>query len=97
MCIRDSFYPYRIPGKEFPDEASYKKSGSLLNKDDWRRSNTDSIIKALSLVIKQEKKLCRFGISPFSVCLLYTSDAADERSSVDLGGRRIIKKKKKKK
>mgnify|MGYP003378184830 CR=1 FL=1 len=29
-------------------------------------------------------------------CLLYTSDAADERSSVDLGGRRIIKKKKNK-
>ena len=28
-------------------------------------------------------------------CLLYTSDAADERSSVDLGGRRIIKKKRK--
>ena len=27
-------------------------------------------------------------------CLLYTSDAADERSSVDLGGRRIINKKK---
>ena len=30
----------------------------------------------------------------FVPCLLYTSDAADERSSVDLGGRRIIKKKK---
>ena len=30
----------------------------------------------------------------FIICLLYTSDAADERSSVDLGGRRIIKKKK---
>ena len=30
-------------------------------------------------------------------CLLYTSDAADERSSVDLGGRRIIKKKTNKK
>ena len=30
----------------------------------------------------------------FHDCLLYTSDAADERSSVDLGGRRIIKKKK---
>ena len=28
------------------------------------------------------------------VCLLYTSDAADERSSVDLGGRRILNKKK---
>ena len=31
---------------------------------------------------------------PTHDCLLYTSDAADERSSVDLGGRRIIKKKK---
>ena len=30
-------------------------------------------------------------------CLLYTSDAADERSSVDLGGRRIITKKKQEK
>src|SRR5664279_6369553 len=30
-------------------------------------------------------------------CLLYTSDAADEEDSVDLGGRRIIKKKKTKK
>ena len=29
-----------------------------------------------------------------NTCLLYTSDAADERSSVDLGGRPIIKKKK---
>eukprot|EP00658_Telonema_sp_P-2_P075000 TRINITY_DN6435_c0_g2_i1.p1 TRINITY_DN6435_c0_g2~~TRINITY_DN6435_c0_g2_i1.p1 ORF type:complete len:246 (+),score=41.52 TRINITY_DN6435_c0_g2_i1:344-1081(+) len=29
-------------------------------------------------------------------CLLYTSDAADEEDSVDLGGRRIIKKKKRK-
>ena len=28
-------------------------------------------------------------------CLLYTSDAADEEDSVDLGGRRIIKKKNK--
>src|SRR5665811_2583436 len=33
----------------------------------------------------------------FTVCLLYTSDAADDLTRVDLGGRRIIKKKKKKK
>ena len=33
----------------------------------------------------------------YYTCLLYTSDAADERSSVDLGGRRIIKTKHKKK
>ena len=34
------------------------------------------------------------NIATADACLLYTSDAADERSSVDLGGRRIIKKKK---
>ncbi|WP_460379559.1 hypothetical protein, partial [Staphylococcus aureus] len=28
-----------------------------------------------------------------TVCLLYTSDAADDLTRVDLGGRRIIKKK----
>ena len=32
---------------------------------------------------------------PHRICLLYTSDAADERSRVDLGGCRIIKKKNK--
>ena len=31
------------------------------------------------------------------LCLLYTSDAADEEDSVDFGGRRSIKKKQRKK
>ena len=39
--------------------------------------------------------LLRSWFAWLKACLLYTSDAADERSSVDLGGRRIIKKKKK--
>ena len=37
--------------------------------------------------------MCALGLNLIYGCLLYTSDAADERSSVDLGGRRIIKKK----
>ena len=45
----------------------------------------------------QQFQVIRFPVQERSqlvdVCLLYTSDAADERSSVDLGGRRIIKKK----
>ena len=35
----------------------------------------------------------RRGLSLVTRCLLYTSDAADERSRVDLGGRRIIQQK----
>ena len=34
------------------------------------------------------------GLSQYQACLLYTSDAADDLHCVDLGGRRIIKKKK---
>jgi uncharacterized lipoprotein YddW (UPF0748 family) len=63
----DYFYPYRINGKEFPDENSYRSYGAGLNKDDWRRSNTDSIIVMLSRVIKEQNKNCQFGISPFGV------------------------------
>lgn len=63
----DYFYPYRIPGKEFPDEASYQQFGKGMKKDDWRRSNTDSIIAKLSRAIKKENSTCQFGISPFGV------------------------------
>ena len=48
----------------------------------------------LPIVVGYEQRWVAAELSDTSVCLLYTSDAADERSSVDLGGRRIIKKKK---
>ena len=63
----DYFYPYRIAGLEFPDSISYLGSGTKLSKDDWRRSNVDSIIKTISVIIKNEKPWVQFGISPFSV------------------------------
>ena len=46
------------------------------------------------LMVKLMMSVQRRPSSSLRACLLYTSDAADERSSVDLGGRRIIKKKK---
>ncbi len=63
----DYFYPYRIEGKEFPDNTKYLQYGNGMNKEDWRRSNTDSIIVMLSRTIKQQNKKCQFGISPFGV------------------------------
>jgi uncharacterized lipoprotein YddW (UPF0748 family) len=63
----DYFYPYRIAGQEFPDAISFAKYGNGLSKDDWRRSNVDSIILALANVIKTENRYCKFGISPFGV------------------------------
>ena len=55
-------------------------------------ANVNDFQKIKTFTIQNEIDLVLIG-----PCLLYTSDAADERSSVDLGGRRIIKKKKIKK
>ncbi len=63
----DYFYPYRIAGKEFGDTASFRKYGSGMDIDTWRRSNVDSIILLLAKTIKKENPLCKFGISPFGV------------------------------
>lgn len=79
----DYFYPYRIAGKEFPDEASYKNSGTQLSKADWRRSNVDTIIRKLSIAIKQMKPQCKFGISPFSV---WRNNDTDPRGSDSKAG-----------
>ena len=44
------------------------------------------------LEIKKQTNLDILIIKLSSICLLYTSDAADDTPCVDLGGRRIIKK-----
>ena len=63
----DYFYPYRISGKEFPDELTYQQYKRGLNKEDWRRSNCDSIIKLLFETIRSTNARVKFGISPFGV------------------------------
>ena len=50
----------------------------------------------LSADLQPQSQDCSWHLL-FHPCLLYTSDAADEEDSVDLGGGRIIKKKIKKK
>eukprot|EP00658_Telonema_sp_P-2_P068309 TRINITY_DN57241_c0_g1_i1.p1 TRINITY_DN57241_c0_g1~~TRINITY_DN57241_c0_g1_i1.p1 ORF type:complete len:112 (+),score=6.67 TRINITY_DN57241_c0_g1_i1:238-573(+) len=53
---------------------------------------TEAPVRAsISTPVLYDVRTVLFQDSP---CLLYTSDAADEEDSVDLGGRRIIKKKK---
>eukprot|EP00658_Telonema_sp_P-2_P022917 TRINITY_DN19178_c0_g1_i1.p1 TRINITY_DN19178_c0_g1~~TRINITY_DN19178_c0_g1_i1.p1 ORF type:complete len:703 (+),score=55.28 TRINITY_DN19178_c0_g1_i1:277-2385(+) len=60
--------------------------------------NTDTRYLALVCVVMSDELINLWnsgGSEEDRGCLLYTSDAADEEDSVDLGGRRIIKKKKK--
>ena len=70
--------------------------------DVYKRQVEEALQLADKLVIMDRGRVIQYD-SSFNIitqpanCLLYTSDAADERSSVDLGGRRIIKKKKREK
>ena len=79
----DYFYPYRVPGKEFPDNNSYRQYGHGLSKDDWRRWNTDTIIQMVGKVIREEKPWVKFGISPFGV---WRNRNRDPEGSMTTGG-----------
>lgn len=79
----DYFYPYRIAGKEFPDQKTYKVFGVGMSVDEWRRSNVDSIIRHLAIAIKAEKPWVKFGISPFGV---WRNNDKDPRGSATSAG-----------
>src|SRR5665213_4598344 len=75
-----------------------KVTEALREPDDFGRIARDYVADAAA----QGVLYAEIFISPsvwsfFHPCLLYTSDAADDLLCVDLGGRRIIKKKKKQK
>ncbi|MEF9919405.1 MAG: family 10 glycosylhydrolase, partial [Eubacterium sp.] len=63
----DYFYPYAVAGKVFDDTDSFKKYGSGLSLDDWRRKNVSDFIHTISTTIKTSKPWVQFGISPFGV------------------------------
>jgi uncharacterized lipoprotein YddW (UPF0748 family) len=68
----DFFYPYQendASGKliDFPDSASYAKSGSTLSRDDWRRANVDTFIERLYREVHAIKPSIKVGISPFGI------------------------------
>ena len=71
----------------------YKRQG-LVDPEVEVRPATHQVDDVLQEIHERVKLRERVLITTLTKrCLLYTSDAADERSSVDLGGRRIIKKK----
>ena len=79
----DYFYPYPVGGKTFPDYKSYIKYGNGLERNEWRRSNCDSIIVQLQKAIREEKAWVKFGISPFGVWRNQSKDP--EGSNTDAG------------
>lgn len=76
----DYFYPYRVKGEEFPDDAAFRAHPrGFTDKDAWRRNNVNLIIQELHDTIHALKPWVEFGISPFGVWRNRSSDA--ERGS----------------
>lgn len=75
LHIDDYFYPYPVrdsAGKpiSFPDDKTYKSyqaSGGAKSRDDWRRSNCDSLVKGLYDVTRRVRPHAKFGVSPFGI------------------------------
>lgn len=64
----DYFYPYKIKGEEFPDEADFQAiPRGFTDKEDWRRNNVNMVMEELQQTIKAIKPWVEFGISPFGV------------------------------
>ena len=85
MCIRDSIY---VVSKAPPPPDHF--AGFI----DLNTTHPNDKPEHLQSLENESRTTGRQMDFVDNSCLLYTSDAADERSSVDLGGRRIIKKKK---
>ena len=65
----DYFYPYS-DGTDFPDSATYStyvSQGGKLNKNDWRRSNVDTLVRNMYTRIHAVRPKAKFGISPFGI------------------------------
>eukprot|EP00831_Metopus_contortus_P024570 TRINITY_DN21398_c0_g1_i2.p2 TRINITY_DN21398_c0_g1~~TRINITY_DN21398_c0_g1_i2.p2 ORF type:complete len:110 (+),score=19.48 TRINITY_DN21398_c0_g1_i2:160-489(+) len=76
--------------KIYKELVNYAEDLELHFKD---MQDTQFTIMDGKLFLLYSKHAKRTPTSALKVCLLYTSDAADDTPCVDLGGRRIIKKK----
>lgn len=64
----DYFYPYPVAGQDFDDDAAYElHGGDFASRADWRRHNTDTLVREMSARLKTVRPAARFGVSPFAV------------------------------
>lgn len=78
----DYFYPYPKKGVDFPDDASYAKTGNGMDRGDWRRQNVNMLIEEIHRAIVKRKPWVRFGISPFGI---WRNKKSDPRGSYTNG------------
>ncbi|MFD3875137.1 glycoside hydrolase family 10 protein [Streptomyces sp. NPDC058623] len=64
----DYFYPYPVAGQYFDDDDAFARYGSgFASRADWRRNNTDTLVREMAQKVRAVRPAARFGVSPFAV------------------------------
>ena len=83
---------FYLRGEEYSAQIDYFVKSIEQRRLDGENSFQSALQADRVVAMILERAVVVPALGPVLPCLLYTSDAADERSSVDLGGRRIIQK-----
>eukprot|EP00831_Metopus_contortus_P001338 TRINITY_DN10487_c0_g1_i6.p1 TRINITY_DN10487_c0_g1~~TRINITY_DN10487_c0_g1_i6.p1 ORF type:complete len:334 (+),score=71.02 TRINITY_DN10487_c0_g1_i6:3-1004(+) len=99
--MTDNFFKKRLqrqikPQKEVLMERTLQKYHDEQKRQEAIAEEEKQIMIQKETEAKAQRRKAELNKLQRNACLLYTSDAADDTPCVDLGGRRIIKKKKKK-
>src|SRR5680860_1851107 len=103
MCIRDRGCVIELEGRLRGDSQDGKTSNGALNPEGFAAHPGSDVFahvleQVADAIMVMDAQVRIIYVNPayerLIGCLLYTSDAADDLLCVDLGGRRIIKKKK---
>ncbi|THA58833.1 glycoside hydrolase family 10 protein [Streptomyces sp. A1136] len=82
----DYFYPYPVQGEDFDDEAAFEEyGGSFDSRADWRRNNTDTLVREMSERLRRIRPATRFGVSPFAVWRNDDVDPLGSRTRAGVG------------
>ncbi len=84
----DYFYPSSSVTKNgtsytatFNDAASFAKYGGSMSLADWRRSNTEELVREVYTAVKEQNPDCDFGIAPSGIWRNAKNDAAGSNTN----------------
>ncbi|MFJ4781349.1 glycoside hydrolase family 10 protein [Streptomyces sp. NPDC088762] len=82
----DYFYPYPVEGEDFDDDEAFEEYGAdFPSRADWRRHNTDTLVREMSERLRTVRPAARFGVSPFAVWRNSDRDPSGSPTRAGLG------------
>ncbi|MFF0743660.1 glycoside hydrolase family 10 protein [Streptomyces sp. NPDC004111] len=82
----DYFYPYPVAGETFDDAAAFERYGAgFADVGDWRRHNTEALVRETGERLREVRPGVRLGVSPFGVWRNEAKDPEGSRTRAGVG------------